>query len=539
MEKQEAVTIKTNILKLPIGPTLKIVAPALPQTKTDQQTRPLVAVNDTLRYKLDQVDNTFSYRISSTNKETLCATSNEYLECPLSPLNLSQGAQYRLKIVRKLNTWQAGTLTNQEIQTVSPLTVTNSSIVNNATVLDTPKQIVVTLDKQIDKIGRVKLISANTEIPINVAKDGNKLFIDFKSPLPRGTQFEMLVDGATATDHSYLIDTYKTRFTTSNGPKVTSVNIGQNKIDTNPTIRLTFDMPIQQNNIQNFISLSNNQINAVSTTPNSVTFRLARPLNLCEQLTINISDKLENIYGVNGKNAWSYSSRAICGTSFSIGNSVEGRPITAWQFGSGTSTVLYVGATHGNELSSKIILDAWINYLQTNAHRLPANRKIVIIPVVNPDGVARGSRLNANNVDLNRNFPANNWKPDITIPGGQLVINGGGTSSLSEPEAALLASFTQGLSPRAVLTYHSQASLITANESGDSMGLASTYGSMARYRSIGESNLGNTFNYDTTGAYENWLHDKLGIPTLLIELPNHTSQFFGTNQSAMWFMANL
>lgn len=71
------------------------------------------------------------------------------------------------------------------------------------------------------------------------------------------------------------------------------------------------------------------------------------------------------------------------------------------------------------------------------------------------------------------------------------------------------------------------------------MALAIQYGRSAGYRAVAESQLGGTFNYDTTGAYENWLHDKVGIPTLLIELPGNTANYFSRNRAAMWAMGIL
>ena len=107
---------------------------------------------------------------------------------------------------------------------------------------------------------------------------------------------------------------------------------------------------------------------------------------------------------------------------------------------------------------------------------------------------------------------------------------------MSEPESQALASYTQSLSPRLVLTYHSKGSIVTANDSGDSMSLATTYGRSTGYWAVSESLGFTVFNYDTTGASETWLHDKLGIPTLLIELPGHTGNYFWSNQAAMWQM---
>ncbi len=527
-----------RVFGTPLSQVLTIKGSALPQVSTKQSQPPLIAVNETLIYTLDKPDETFTYSLSSGDKNTNCITKEAQVSCNITPLNLAQGKHYELEVKRSLKATPAGSIFTHKVVTVEPLIATATSLPAASTVYDDPKQFTITFNKAIDKQGTVTIRSNGKDIPHTLAAKDSQLVATFSTPLPRSTSFEVSVNGTTATDKGYLTNAFTTSFTTSGGPKVTGVNIGQSRINTNPTIVLTFDTAINPTAIAQFISASNAGIGSISVKGNTATIKLARPLAACEALALHVSDKLQNSYGISGNNAWDYSSRAACGTAFSIGTSVEGRSVTAWQFGSGTSTVLYVGATHGNETSSKLVLDAWISYLDANAYKLPANRKIIVIPAVNPDGVAHNSRLNAHDVDLNRNFPANSWKANVTVPGGQLVQNGGGTAPLSEPESAILAAYTQSLSPKLVLTYHAKGSLVTANESGDSMALATIYGRKTGYGILAESNLGNTFNYDTTGAYENWLHDKIGIPTLLIELPGNTAQYFNSNQGAMWYMAN-
>ena len=124
------------------------------------------------------------------------------------------------------------------------------------------------------------------------------------------------------------------------------------------------------------------------------------------------------VTGISGSSAWSLNSRTICQSTFSIGTSVQGRSITAYRFGSGGSYVVFVGGTHGNEQSSVHSLNSFIDYVERHYDNIPGNRTIVIIPNINPDAYAKNQRTNANNVDLNRNFPANNWKQGVIMPGG-------------------------------------------------------------------------------------------------------------------------
>jgi len=98
-----------------------------------------------------------------------------------------------------------------------------------------------------------------------------------------------------------------------------------------------------------------------------------------------------------------------------IGSSVQGRPVIALVISSGGTKgkprVRLTGSIHGNEYISGEILFRFIDYLTSeygvnqSITELVNERCIAIIPIFNPDGHEFGRRYNANNVDLNRNFP--------------------------------------------------------------------------------------------------------------------------------------
>ncbi|MFL5832643.1 MAG: DUF2817 domain-containing protein [Solirubrobacterales bacterium] len=106
-----------------------------------------------------------------------------------------------------------------------------------------------------------------------------------------------------------------------------------------------------------------------------------------------------------------------------IGHSVEGRPITGIRAGAAASSfrLLVIGDIHGDETAGMRIARRLI------ARKPPRGVELLVVPTLNPDGVAAGTRGNAHGVDLNRNFPFR-WRP---LGGGEYS----GPRPLSEPEA--------------------------------------------------------------------------------------------------------
>lgn len=106
-----------------------------------------------------------------------------------------------------------------------------------------------------------------------------------------------------------------------------------------------------------------------------------------------------------------------------IGHSVQGRPIVSVRSGETDPAVkiLVVGAIHGNETAGMRIARRLIRA------GAPSGAELLVVPTLNPDGVAAGTRGNAHGVDLNRNFPFD-WRP---LGGGEYS----GPGPLSEPES--------------------------------------------------------------------------------------------------------
>jgi murein peptide amidase A len=132
-----------------------------------------------------------------------------------------------------------------------------------------------------------------------------------------------------------------------------------------------------------------------------------------------------------------------------LGRSRQGRPIVAVEVGNPAGApVLVVGCIHGDETGGVAIAQA--------LERLsPRDLDLWIVPVLNPDGVAAGTRKNAHGVDLNRNFPWR-WRP----LGG---VYESGPRPLSEREARIAQRLILRLHPHLTIWFHQHLDMVWAS----------------------------------------------------------------------------
>lgn len=498
-----------------------------------------VAATRPLKVSMSGSDITHVYQISANDKAVKCSSVVKALECDIRKLDLKQGTKYDVAIDRYFGKQKLTTVARKSITTLSPVNIVGTSIKPGETVYAKPTIIELKTDKKLTKaIAKLYRLEGDKQIEIaqKLALAGDGATMTLVDQLPRSSQYRLMLSDVEAQDGSSLQDpAFIIPFATSGGPKVTGVNIGRSGVSQNATVVITFDQPLlAAQDIVPLVSFKGGPA-AITKQHNQIILRLSN-MPLCGDFSITLAKDIKSEHDVSGDSAWSYGSRVICHTVSSIGSTAKGRAITAYHFGTGPTTILYVGATHGNEAGTHSLLSSWVDHLEANARSIPADKKIVVIPALNRDGLANKTRRNANNVDLNRNFPTADWKADVTMPGGEKVPNGGGATPLSEPESRAIASFTTALRPRLVLTYHSTGSLVSANEAGGSVGYAATYASLSRYWNAPKSSAATTFEYDTTGAYEDWLYEQPGIAALLVELSSHSASEFSRNQRAMWEM---
>ena len=144
------------------------------------------------------------------------------------------------------------------------------------------------------------------------------------------------------------------------------------------------------------------------------------------------------------------------------GRSVKNAPILIKEYPplerrSPLGRILLIGGIHGDEYSSVSIVFKWMRILDKYHSGLFHWQ---IIPLLNPDGLLRkkSQRINENNIDLNRNFPIDDWD-NTAIKHWRTYTERNpryypGKEALSEPETSWLVEYINHFNPDVIVSVH-------------------------------------------------------------------------------------
>jgi protein MpaA len=210
------------------------------------------------------------------------------------------------------------------------------------------------------------------------------------------------------------------------------------------------------------------------------------------------------------------------------GTSTEGRPLVYAEFGEkdAENTSLVFSSIHGDEITPFYLGMQLVEWLRSHQEEFGKKHhvRVIIAPLVNPDGFFRSprTRMNARGVDLNRNFATKDWDSRALSSWKTRFRSDPrrypGPSAHSEPETIFQEQLISKFHPRKILSIHAPLNFMDY-DGPSALSLArfpkdyvkSCLALRSRLRAVS----GGFF----PGSLGNFAGQEMGIPTLTLELP--------------------
>ena len=169
---------------------------------------------------------------------------------------------------------------------------------------------------------------------------------------------------------------------------------------------------------------------------------------ISEEIWLSIITKLSSKFKVN-----------------TLGKSVESKPVFSVELGQGETKILLWSQMHGNESTSTKALFDLLNFFDKNSHSdLLQKFRFYIIPMLNPDGAFKYTRVNANKVDLNRD-----------------------AKSLTQPESIILRNYFEQIRPSYCFNLHGQRTIFGTNSFANPATMSFLAPAVDNYKTITDS----------------------------------------------------
>lgn len=217
---------------------------------------------------------------------------------------------------------------------------------------------------------------------------------------------------------------------------------------------------------------------------------------------------------------------------FDLGKSVENRSINCYRIGRGERKILFVSAMHGNEIGTAKLGYLLLDYLINTAYK---NLTCFVVPCLNVDGFAKArewrgyfsgakGRTNSRNVDLNRNFPAMNFRSRSHIlpkhgdaekskyrkevlagHASNLTLKNCGEFGGSEPEIKALMSLVEKESISVIFSFHNIGCDVMGGKDDFSKDLVRIYADKTGYETLEDAEWR---KIGQTGTLKDWCDER-------------------------------
>ena len=493
--------------------------------------------NPTFTFTLDKNVNYGSYEfVSSPPIETEFSKNDNILEfTTLKTLN--QGKEYVIGLRFNAQGLSSADLFGGKFLVVKPLTIVKT--IPKQKVQNASKNDAITL-KFNKALKQVYLGSYVTIKPVQKVKfeyvDEKTVKISATPRFVTATEYKVVIDKKIeAKDGASLERDYILKFKTAGPVTVVSSSPNGWGIPLASIMSVTFDQKVDKKSAEASFSSTPNLGGYFTWSGNTMTFVPNNTLALFKNYSFTLAKGIKGPGGEPSNKVFSSNFTTTSERQLRIGTSVKGRAITAYYFGVGSKKILLAGAMHGPESNTRSLLLGWVSFLRANQQLIPKDRTFIVVPNVNPDGVAAQDRFNAHGVDLNRNYGTATWQKTTYWNGGA-ITNGGGSKPFSEPETRAIRDLINKESPRITISYHSAAGVVISD--GSSNALRDWYASKTGYTSIaGAIGFDEVFTYDVTGSLEEWLGEK-GKIVIVVELASAYNSEYLRNLPALKGLLN-
>jgi len=180
--------------------------------------------------------------------------------------------------------------------------------------------------------------------------------------------------------------------------------------------------------------------------------------------------------------------------------SAGGRTLAYWVFGETGPVTLILGGMHGAERTPTLLCAEFVGWLESHPEAVTAGR-IVVAPLVDPDGFASRRRNNDNGVDLNRNYPATNWRRRADRHGSRPV---------SEPETRFVLALMEAYPPSAIVSIHAPLACVNYDGPAEELARQMSHACGLPVRA--------SVGYPTPGSFGSFAGVDKAIPTITLEL---------------------
>ncbi len=188
--------------------------------------------------------------------------------------------------------------------------------------------------------------------------------------------------------------------------------------------------------------------------------------------------------------------------------SYEGRPIYHFDRSGSSETnqkILVLSLIHGDETASGSVARSWLARL----HEISPRNTWRVLPILNPDGFLKTSRLNSRGVDLNRNFPTQDWD-ELALKSWEERAGSNprrypGPSAASEPETACAIEHIKDFKPDFIISIHTPLGVLDFD--------GPTNVTVPNFRPLPWRSLGHF-----PGSLGRYMWKEHGVPVLTVEL---------------------